>query len=432
MRTPAPEVTLVIPTRNRVDSLWHTLAALSRQSFPVSRFEAVVVDDGGTDGSVQLIGNFAAPYALTVTSTGRPAGAAAARNLGAARAAGRLLVFLDDDIEASPGLVAAHVRAHDAGANVTTGYLPPSVGGRSGFFQIALRGWWEAMFAAMRQPGHRYTFRDLLTGNCAIDASLFRQAGGFDDRLACHEDYELGARLIECGASFQFVEDAWGFHHERTTLRRSLDRKRAEGLADVQILDRHPGLWPVLPIGFFERHAPRRQRAIRRLTLDSPAGARLAARGLRAALSVHEGLRLRGRWTRALHELLTLAYWEGVRGAVGGRDGFERLRARMAPAPAASSTPLDINLALGLRPAMRRLDEERPHAAAVRYREETIGTIPALPGAEALRGEHLQASLARELAAAFLQALGRAGAAPVTFADRVLASGPLPVSTLEL
>ncbi|RPJ75589.1 MAG: glycosyltransferase, partial [Acidobacteria bacterium] len=413
MSPPAPDVTVVIPTRNRVDSLWHTLAALTRQTFPAPRFEVVVVDDAGTDGTARLTRNFAAPFALTVTSAPQPAGAAAARNLGARTASGALLLFLDDDIEASPGLLAAHVRAHEAGAEVTTGYLPASVAGGSSFFAIALRGWWEAMFAAMRQRGHRYTFRDLLTGNCAIDASLFRRTGGFDERLACHEDYELGVRLIGCGARFQFVEDAWGFHHERTTLERALLRKRAEGKADVQILERHPDLWTVLPIGFFERHASRRQRALRRLALTSPASARLAARSLRAALRAQEGLRLRGRWTRALHDLLTLAYWEGVNVAVGGRPGLERLRARMKMQPALPSPPLEVDLASGLRVAMRRLDEARPHATTIRYREESVGTIPAIPGAEALRGEHLQASLARELAAAFLQALGRAGAAPV-------------------
>jgi hypothetical protein len=286
------------------------------------------------------------------------------------------------------------------------------------------------MFAAMRQRGHRYTFRDLLTGNCAIDATLFRRAGEFDEGLACHEDYELGIRLIGLGARFRFVEDAWGEHHERTTLARALERKRAEGVADVAIASTHPEIWPALPAGHFEAHASRRQRALRRLALSSPAAAAMARRSLLAAMAAHEGLRRRDRWARALYDLLSLAYWQGVGAAAGGRDGFRQLASRSATAPTVA--PLEIDLACGLARAARTVDERRPAALVVDYHGVRVGTIAASPGAEALRGEHLQASLARELARPFLAAIGRVGAAAVRVEPRAQATGTLPTAPLEL
>ena len=425
-------VRVVIPTRNRVDSLWRTLASLARQTFPVDQFEVVVVDDGSQDSTARLTANFAAPFRLTVRTAERPAGAAAARNLGAAGAATPLLLFLDDDIEAAPGLVEAHVRAHAAGAQVTIGYLPVAVSVGRGFFPIALRGWWESMFASMRQPGHRYTFRDLLTGNCAIAAELFHGTGGFDPSLACHEDYELGVRLIECEARFQFVEKARGLHHERTTLQRALDRKRAEGRADVQILSRHPHLWPVLPMGFLEERSGRRQRALRRLALSAPPGSRLAERGLRAGLRLHEAIRRRGRWGVTLDHVLGLAYWQGVSAAAGGHEGFRELRARAAAERPSPHDELEVDVAAGLADGMRRVDEQRPPALTVRYRGELVGRLPAMPGAEALRGIHLQSALARDLSPGFLRALGRIGAARLEFRHRPIATGPLPAAELNL
>ena len=85
--------------------------------------------------------------------------------------------------------------------------------GRRDFFGVTLRGWWDAMFERMREPGHRFSYKDLLSGNFSIRRSLFRQVGGFNERLPCHEDYELGFRLIRSGARLTFAEAAAGWHH---------------------------------------------------------------------------------------------------------------------------------------------------------------------------------------------------------------------------
>jgi hypothetical protein len=74
---------------------------------------------------------------------------------------------------------------------VVIGYLPARVRDTD-FFSIALRGWWDAMFQEMWKPGHRFTFRDLLSGNFSLERGLFDAVGGFETQLRCHEDYELG------------------------------------------------------------------------------------------------------------------------------------------------------------------------------------------------------------------------------------------------
>ena len=113
------------------------LHALSRQCYPLDAIEVLVVADGCTDDTAALPKDW--PMATRIIEQARQ-GAGAARNRGAAASAGRLLLFLDDDIEPWPGLVAAHAEAH-AGAEdtVVIGYLPPELQHRRDFFAVMLR-----------------------------------------------------------------------------------------------------------------------------------------------------------------------------------------------------------------------------------------------------------------------------------------------------
>jgi GT2 family glycosyltransferase len=426
------DISVVVPTHNRRQSLLRTLGALARQDYPASRFEVIVAVDGSSDGTITSLAGARLPFSLQVVTVDAPRGAAAARNLGARAAQGDLLLFLDDDIEATPGLLTAHARAHDQGAQVGTGYLRTVGAPEIDFFQIALRGWWEAMFASMRRAGHRYDFRDVLTGNCAIDARLFRTIGGFDERFRCHEDYEFGVRTVAAPAEVRFVEDAVATHHECTTLSRSLWRKREEGRADVQMIRTHPHLVAALPLGVFEQYATRTQSLVRRLAFGRPAAGRVVAAIFTRALRVFEAARLRGRWQRRLHDLLQYSYWCGVSDAVGSFGEFERLRAECRSLPGRRSDSLDVDLALGLAASMRLVDGRRPDALEVRYRSERVGAIPASPGAERLKGAHLQAALARELAGPLVLALGRAGVIAVQTRENVITTGAVPVDALAL
>ncbi len=438
------DITVVIPTRNRRTSLLRTLAALTRQDYPPGRFEVVVAIDGGTDDTRASLDCVALPFALRVVGFENPLGAAAARNLGARGATAPLLLFLDDDIEAAPGLLSAHARARASGVNVSTGYLrtqtrtnPPigedradaAPGHAADLFQIALRGWWEAMFSRMRRPGHRYDFRDVLTGNCAIDTDSFHRAGGFDESFGCHEDYEMGVRLVESSCEFRFIEEAAGVHHESTDLRRACVRKREEGRADVQMVRAHPHLVQALPLGVFEHYATRTQSLLRHLVFRRPAAARARASMCLRSLRAFEAARLRGRWQRRVHDLLHYWYWRGVAEAVPRFEAFLQLRERCRAAARWQPQWLDVDLAGGLSGAMAAIDARRPDAVRVVYGSEHAGDMPPLPGAERLRGIHLKAALARELAGGFVSALGRAGVVSVeTRETHIVATGPLPVT----
>jgi len=421
----APAVSVIVPTRNRASALRRSLDALRAQTYPPERTEVVVVADGCTDETLEMVRRYPAPFSLRCI-TQPHGGAGAARNRGASAAGGTLLVFLeDDDVEAAPGLVAAHVAAQQRRpGGVVIGRLPPLLGAQRGFFRIALRRWWEAKFDALAMPGHRFHAFDLLSGNFSLGADLFARCGGFDPSLRCHEDYELGVRLMQSGVPFLYAPDALGSHHEGTDLRRALRRKCEEGQADVQIGRRHPDLRRALPLARLRPGRSARSRLFFRLAFVRPAAGDAAAGAAARTLDLLERLRLRFRWRRLLDDLLSYWYWRGVAQELPTAAELARFL------PAASSTPapeIEVDLRAGIVHAQRQLDEARPGAVRLRLGPQPLARILPQPGAEPLRGEHLLPLLGTHLARPLLRALAQDGAiAPPFNVEQLLAFCALP------
>ncbi|MBI1882392.1 MAG: glycosyltransferase family 2 protein [Chloroflexi bacterium] len=426
MTEQVPSVSIIIPTHNRSASLRSTLDALCLQTYPLERVEVIVVADGCRDQTVQMLQHYEAPFTVGVIE--QPSqGPAAARNNGAAKATGQFLIFLDDDIEAAPLLIEAYVHAHQSRPNqVAIGYLPPRLQEQSGFFRVALQTWWETMFRTMRQPGHRFTYSNLLSGNFSLEAKLFACVGGFDTTLWCHEDYELGFRLLKAGADFTFVAEAMGYHHEKTDLKCSLQRKFQEGRADIMLGRRHSELLTVLPLANIEVPRFSLGHLLRTLAFVQPAlGDRFAAYLLRG-LDILERIRLRGRWGHLLDHLLGYWYWRGVVAELGTWNALVDFL-QGGPAPAnGNSYELELDLREGVEVAERRLDKERPASVRIRYGQQPIGRIPPQPGAERLRSTHLRPILATDMAWSLLMALTLEQATKQGLGvDRMLAEVPV-------
>jgi GT2 family glycosyltransferase len=404
-----PRVSVIVPTHNRVDSLLRTVAALERQQFSLDEMELVVVADGCRDDTIRVLEGRATPLAQTVVEL-EGLGAGAARNAGASAARGALLLFLDDDIEPAPELVAAHVRAHAAWpGRVVMGPYPPSLRGRSAFFRMQARSWWHSHFQELARPGHRFTYLDLVSGNLSIDSELFRELGGFDEAIpgAGGEDYEFGARAIKAGIEIAFEADARALHHEHETM--TLDgafrRARQEGRANVVIGRRHPELrrelfWDMLESQEVS-HRFLRQIVFRRRVLG-----RVLAGAARASLAPFEVLKMRHRWRKTFGALV--AYWRlrGVADELGSEDALAAYIERSPAEPqTAGAADLVLDLALGLEEAERQLDRCRPGAVRLVYGTYEMGKVEPIPAAEPLRGAHLRPMLAERFAWEILRAL---------------------------
>lgn len=404
-----PRVCVVIPTHNRHARLTRTIDAIVGQHYPLDAVELIVVADGCSDGTEKL--TIPPPLAgRVVTQPHR--GPAAARNRGAAEASGDLLLFIDDDVDASPELIAAHARAQarSTAPTVVVGYLPPRLEGRRDSFGIALRGWWLAMFERMREAGHRFTYADVLTGNCSVPRSFFNALGGFDESLRCHEDYELGFRVLRAGGRIAFEPAAAGSHDERTRLGGALERKRHEGAADVAFARKHPDISSALPFATRERRLSRRNRLSRALALRHPIVGDVVAHTARLALTVLAWSRARRQWRRLLENVLWYWYWRGV-GDVLGDAGFDELRGLIEAGHASKGELPELDLRPGLAAAAHTLDRLSPAGIILRYGTVHVGVTREQPWAEPLAGRHLR----RLLKTQFADALGEAIAVTKAF-----------------
>ncbi len=102
MATDSPTVTVIVPCYNAARYLRQALDSIAAQT--VRPLECLVVDDGSTDRSAEIAGEYGPPFRLFRQAN---AGRAAAANYAIARARGDVVMFLDADDFWLPGMIEA-------------------------------------------------------------------------------------------------------------------------------------------------------------------------------------------------------------------------------------------------------------------------------------------------------------------------------------
>lgn len=208
-----PVISVVIPTRDRGTSLARTLESLCCQSLGRDQFEVIVVDDGSR--RPLDLASFMNRLGLSLVRQD-PAGPSTARNHGAGRARGELLVFLDDDCTPlAPTWLEDYLRAFRDTPEAALGgpILPPPEAGAAArvsewIVQTCLRHFLPRAGGGFFLP----------SGNLAVPAKLFRRLGGFDPQFRVSEDRELLDRWLCGGLPARALAGAGVTHHRRLSL----------------------------------------------------------------------------------------------------------------------------------------------------------------------------------------------------------------------
>jgi glycosyltransferase involved in cell wall biosynthesis len=301
-------ISVVIPTYNRKQRLQRVLGALERQSVDLRELEVVVVDDGSTDGTSEWLAAHHGPFQVRAI-TQKNGGPARARNAGLHAATGKYLVFLDDDVEPMPALLAEHLGSHQQPLLVVLGplsslphYAQPWVA----WEQAKLEDQYSAMTRGDWQP----TFRQFWTGNASVEREHVLAEGGFNVEFLRGEDVELGYRLHLRGLSFVFNPRAQGFHHAERSLASWVHAHESYGRLEVQVFAHKGEEHLVMMLGENWRRLHPASRALISRCLDHPLRYQAATRALRGWLELADRSGRPLGTSKACSVLANLLYWQ--------------------------------------------------------------------------------------------------------------------------
>ena len=238
-------LSIIIPTRNRRDSLQEALFSLKHLDYRGDEYEVIVIDDGSSDGTEEMLAKIrdSLPYPLHYGRFEEKKGISAARNVGMQMAKGQIFVFTDDDCLFEKRWLTRLLRP----------FLSNKVGAVGGLDQAP-----EEATLFSKCVGYLFTSfigtgglrgGNLRVGkyypkgcNMAVLKEAIDKVGGFDEHLGPGEEIELGYRIEKTGYEIKFAPGAFVWHKREITLKGFLQKIFKIGYTRVVLAHKHRGL----------------------------------------------------------------------------------------------------------------------------------------------------------------------------------------------
>jgi glycosyltransferase involved in cell wall biosynthesis len=223
-----PLISIIIPAHNAIETLHSTLQSVADQTF--RSWKAIVVDDGSTDATPELIRSWCTSEPRISALRQTQSGVSTARNKGATAVSTPWLVFLDADDLISPNYLEVMLDAaatHPEVDLVCCGIQRSSPDGRLGPPELP--------------PQNNYF--DHLAGSCCftmpascvLKRSTFTDAGGFDTSLNGTEDWDLWQRLARAKCNFLPVSRVLAVYRMRAnSLVRNFNRTFSDSVTIIE------------------------------------------------------------------------------------------------------------------------------------------------------------------------------------------------------
>ncbi len=259
-----PLVSVVIPTYNRADTIGRSIDSALEQSYrPI---EVIVVDDGSTDATLEVLRGYGERIHFIRQENGGPS---VARNTGARAAKGEFIAFLDSDDTWRPAKIARQVRIMLEGGDgvpccMANAELIDEGGTGKSTFEVSnvmsglQQGFWM-------NPAPIIATRFVLFNQVAlIRRAAFEQTGGFNPGMRLLEDHDLAFRLALLGP--------WAFVAE--TLVEKYNDTRGIGVIAMHDPLVHSRAWRAALEGFLDhlKAAPQADPQVGRLIRRALAG----------------------------------------------------------------------------------------------------------------------------------------------------------------
>jgi glycosyltransferase involved in cell wall biosynthesis len=221
------EVSVVIPTYNRAEILRECLELLVGQKFVKDEYEIVVVDDGSTDSTSDVVENVKKTAKIPINYLyQKNQGQGIARNYGIKHAHGKVIILVGDDILVKRDFISEHIKFHRKHKNENEAVLG-FIGWDPRLEINPFMEWLTNGSSVMGKfGGHQFAFEKLkgkkfanynffYTSNISIKRSLLMR-NPFDTRFSSYgwEDIELGYRLTKKeGLKLHYNPKAIAYHY---------------------------------------------------------------------------------------------------------------------------------------------------------------------------------------------------------------------------
>jgi GT2 family glycosyltransferase len=233
-------ISVVVPTYNRIDTLRYVIPALVAQDLRPDAFEVIVADSRSNDGTAEFLAEIARSSPNVRHLPGPYTGRAGARNAGIAAARAPIVLFTDADIIASPDLLSRHLARHAKGPGRAVIGCEIQVDSYAEYER-------KSGSPAARDPLHPPTRKHLswlyfMTGNCSVRREDLERVGRFDEAFTGygHEDLELGYRLQHAGVSIEYAAEAVNYHWHPVPFDEQQGRMELAGRSTVRFFRKHP------------------------------------------------------------------------------------------------------------------------------------------------------------------------------------------------
>ncbi len=215
MPSEQPFVSVVIPVYNDPEGIRTTLDAVIDQTYSKARYEVLVVDNGSTDETGDVVEGYAErhPDLVQVVTEDEERSPAAARNSGIAAANGSIFAFIDTDMTVEETWLEHAVTSMESnewdymGCNVEI-YVEDG--------KDTLTAKYSRIFGfPIQQSIEEQQFSS--SGCLFVRREVFDEVGDFDERLFAGEDQEFGNRVYEAGFGQHFQPAITMYHPARSS-----------------------------------------------------------------------------------------------------------------------------------------------------------------------------------------------------------------------
>ena len=224
-----PFISVVVPVYNREDLIQNCIESLLSLEYPKDRIEIIIVDNGSSDRTPEVIQKYGVIYVLEERR-----GSSCARNKGVSVARGDLIAFTDSDCEVS----------QDWALEIANSYSKPGIAALRGFcaginanlIATFMQRKHEGISYRRTADGYALGGNSLNPRNCAISRELFDKIGGFDPKLLRLQDFDFNRRLNLLEYKVHFNPKMVTYHHNPTDISVCLEKGESNGKDYFEII----------------------------------------------------------------------------------------------------------------------------------------------------------------------------------------------------